>query len=99
MKKMGLLSVFLIIALSLPLALSVLDKMNGSFAFYELFEESQNEERESEEKENFDDAEEVMLVDSFILSFSNRGNMERIIKNIIYKNILKDVLTPPPNLT
>ena len=99
MKKIGFLSVLLVFSLSLPMALGFAEAIGDNDFALSLCNEAQSEEKESEEKEGIDETEEYVLFDSSLPSFYVNRTIEATIACFSYKNINREILTPPPDFS
>jgi len=98
MKKSVFLSFFLIFSLSLPIALSVVQVIDNTFLSFESCQESQTEEQGAEEEERYNEVEGFIDDQFFISSLSFYDEIEDPEKNLAFKNIHREILTPPPKV-
>jgi len=97
MNKNGFLSLFLILSLFLPLGLSFIQTIDKTALSYEICQENQTE-KESEEKESYNELEVFVLSSYVIPLFFKADILEINTKKILYNNVNHEILTPPPQL-
>ncbi len=101
-KSVRILAVFLVIVLMMPLVSTSITKMGYIDDKYELSEnyaeEEQRDKRDSETKEGMEDIDEFMLHNQFDLAITRVIDSEYFARNKEFVSIIRDILTPPPEI-
>ena len=99
-KNIRIQSILLIFILITPLVFNAVIALDDNSYFYAFCEETQNEERESEEKEGreeVDESEEFIFNKHTLSSLLKQNTFRFPTKNNTFKNLNREVLTPPPD--
>ncbi len=80
------------------MVLSVVHVIDETFLSYESCQENQTEEQETEEEERNTEVEGLLLDQFFVSSLCFDGYFADIVRDLSYKNIHREILTPPPRV-
>jgi hypothetical protein len=98
MNKNSFLSILLIFSLFLPVVISFVETIDDTVLSYDLCQENQTEEEESEEKEGNNELEAFLLNDLFVPFYFNCDIFGITSKKPLYINVNSEILTPPPQI-